>query len=77
MVIKRAYNIMGFASRVMALRTVAVFLLGTLVGSLVPESGSILAYNMGIFPHALNPLFLAVGIVGIGLACVVGHRKSG
>lgn len=73
----RAHDRMGVAPRGMALRLVAVFFGGTLVGSCLPELGDVAAYNMGIFPHIFNPLFLALGVIGTVLALFAGHRKRG
>ena len=73
---KRAYDKVGIKSRSMAFRIVLVFLIGTLVGSLLPETGTVLAHNLGIFSHIFNPFFLALGIIGIVLACYIGCRKS-
>ncbi len=69
---------MGSVARILAFRLVLVFLGGTLVGSLVPEPGNALAYTLGLpdeSGHLFNPLFLALGIVGIVLACAVGYKK--
>jgi len=71
-------NGLGFATRGVAFCAVAVFVGGTLVGSLLPESGNILAYVLG-FPygqgHVFNPCFLAVGIAGVVLACAAGLKS--
>jgi protein-S-isoprenylcysteine O-methyltransferase Ste14 len=71
----RSFYDVGVSSRGMALRAVAVFLAGTLVGSVLPESGTVLASHLGIFSHIFNPLFLALGIIGAGLALFLRHRK--
>lgn len=72
-------NWVGYSTRNVALRTVAVFLCGTLVGSVVPESGNVLAHMLE-FPegsgHFFNPCFLVIGIIGIVLALFVGHKTS-
>lgn len=71
------YDKMGIASRGVALRVVLVFLGGTLVGSMAPESGNVLASHLG-FPsseiHAFNPCFLALGVIGVVLAFFVGCK---
>jgi hypothetical protein len=68
----RSFSNVGGASRGVALLSVAVFLAGTLVGSVLPESGTVLASQLGIFPHIFNPIFLALGIIGAGLALFLG-----
>ncbi len=72
--IKRSYNTMGVRTRGMAFRFIAVVFCGTLVGSLLPELGTVLAYNLGIFAHKFNPYFLALGIIGFVLACSFRYR---
>ncbi len=70
---------LGNSARGMALRIIAVFLGGTLVGSLAPETGNFLAYALKLprgEGHFFNPFFLILGIIGIVLACVFGYRKS-
>lgn len=70
---------MGNISRSVAFLPVLVILGGTLVGSVLPESGNVLAYILGISNsqgHIFNPLFLAVGIVGIVLAFYFRHKRS-
>ena len=70
---------MGNISRSVAFLPVLVFLSGTLVGSLLPESGNVLAHILGISnsqSHIFNPLFLAVGIVGIVLALRFRHKRG-
>ena len=70
---------MGNISRIMAFCIIAVFLIGTTIGSVLPESGNILAQVLQ-YPrqesHIFNPIFLVIGIIGIMLACAIGHRKS-
>jgi len=71
---------MGILSRSLAFRIVGMFLLGTLLGSLLPESGNVLVHLLGnseIDIHAFNPCFLALGVAGIVLALRVGYRRGG
>lgn len=71
-------NRVGYTARSLAFRLVLVFLSGTLLGSLAPESGNVLAFLLGLPPekgHIFNPVFLSVGIIGIGLALYTGLRK--
>ncbi len=75
--VKWSFNKVGIGTRNVAFRIVAIFLFGTLVGSLLPETGTVLAYNLGIFSHIFNPYFFAVGIIGVSLACAIGHRRCG
>ncbi len=70
---------MGHSTRNLALRLVTIFLAGTLAGSLAPESGNILAYWLKmpyVQGHFFNPFFIAVGILGIGVAYCLGYRKG-
>lgn len=71
---------MGFASRGMALRAVFVFLIGTAIGSTLPESGNIVVHVLGMDgnkPHIFNWVFLTLGIIGIGVALYIGYRRRG
>ena len=64
-------------TRAVALVLVPVFLFGTLIGSLLPESGNVLAQLLrlpGDSFHTFNGMFLVIGILGIGLALHIGHR---
>jgi len=75
-------------TRGVALCIVLVFLGGTLIGSLAPESGNIMVGMLKIsqgqvynpfhlsLAHVFNPIFLAIGIIGISLALFLGHRRS-
>lgn len=84
----RAHHGVGFAPRSLALRIVVSFLLGTLCGSLLPETGNILADTLGLqrgevfnpfglsVHHVFNPCFLALGLIGIGVALYFGYRRS-
>ena len=74
---------MGNPTRNMALRIIGVFFIGTLIGSMLPESGNVLVniinnYEMQKLsdPHVFNPCFLFIGIVGTVLALCPG-RGSG
>ena len=69
-----SYIEMGIRSRGLAFSIILVFFCGTLFGSLLPEVGSVLAHHMGIFSHTFNPYFLALGIIGIGVALYLGYR---
>jgi len=64
-------------ARAMALCIVLVFLIGTAVGSVLPEFGNIVAIKLGIWSHQFNIVFLALGIAGIGLALYLGYRCGG
>ena len=71
-------NRMGNSARGMAPRIILVFLSGTLVGSLAPETGNILAYMLKMpykEGHFFNPYFLGLGIIGIVLACAFRYRQ--
>ena len=65
---------MDITARSMALYIILVFLAGTLIGSLLPESGNVLASLLGLPAHIFNPLFLVIGIIGIVLALYLGLR---
>ncbi len=67
---------MGRRSRSMAFRIIPVFLLGTLVGSALPEFGNILAGKLGLWSHEFNSAFLAVGVVGVMLALYLGYKDG-
>lgn len=72
-------NLVGVSARGVAFRIILVFLIGTLVGSLAPELGNILAYMLGCpiqDAHMFNPFFLALGITGVGVACAFRYRGS-
>lgn len=73
-----AYITMGNTARGMAFCTVAVILLGTAVGSMLPETGNVAAIMLDVpagQEHIFNPVFFALGFVGIVLACYIGYRK--
>jgi hypothetical protein len=68
------------SARVMAFRLVVVLLCGTLVGSLAPESGNVLAYYLKLpyaSGHAFNPIFLVLGVAGVCLALFARFGKRG
>lgn len=73
----RTHNGMGIAPRGVAFCVVLVFLFGTLVGSLAPESGNVLANMWELWCHTFNPCFLALGVAGIVLACAIGYKSRG
>jgi len=52
------YSILGHLSRVLALRIVLVILIGTAIGSVLPEFGNVLAARIDIGAHAFNIIFL-------------------
>ncbi len=73
-------NRMGIETRDVAFRVILVFIWGTLLGSLLPESGNVVAYYIGGAygkEHIFNPCFLAVGVAGVVLACRFRYRNSG
>ena len=67
---------MDSIARKLALPVVLVFLVGTLLGSLLPEFGNILAAKLGLTSHGFNPCFLAVGIAGTMLALFIRPESS-
>lgn len=67
---------MGICSRGLALSVVVTFLAGTSIGSTLPEIGNLTAIKLGISPHAFNPVFLTLGIVGIGVAFYIGYKSG-
>ena len=68
---------MGDLSRILALCFILIFLVGTAIGSVLPEFGNILATKIGIRAHFFNVYFFVLGIVGIGLALYLGYRSGG
>ena len=68
---------MGDLSRVMALCIILIFLIGTAIGSALPEFGNLLAHRISVGSHSFNILFLAVGIVGVGVALYLGYTYRG
>ena len=69
---------MGNTTRSMALRTVVVVLIGTAVGSVLPETGNlvVLYITKGTDVHVFNIVFLIIGIIGIVLALYLGYKGS-
>ncbi len=68
---------MGDLSRGVALCIILVFLVGTTIGSALPEFGNLVATRISIRSHSFNIFFLALGIVGIGVALYLGYTGSG
>jgi hypothetical protein len=66
---------MVFGSRGLAFRIIIVILIGTGIGSLLPEIGTIAGFHMGIWPHIFNSVFLILGGICIGVAFYLGYRK--
>jgi len=64
-------------SRGLALLAVLIFLVGTAVGSVLPEFGNLLAQRVGVRSHQFNGIFLALGIAGIGMALYLGYTRCG
>ncbi len=67
---------MGITARSMALFIVVIFLVGTLVGSVLPEFGDVLALRLKLPPHFFNIWFFVLGWVCIGLALYFGYRSG-
>lgn len=67
---------MGFVSRSMAFHIIAIFLVATAVGSVLPEFGNALAIQLDKWTHTFNVVFLIVGIIGISVALYLGYRQS-
>ena len=68
---------MGFETRGLALCFILVFLIGTAIGSVLPEFGNLLAARFSIRAHFFNVYFLVLGILGISLALYLGYRAGG
>ena len=69
----------GTAARSLAYRLGPVFIIGTIMGSVAPESGNVVAYFLGLpetFSHVFNILFAVLGIGGIALACRARPRAN-
>ena len=69
---------MGNTTRSMALRTIVVVLIGTAVGSVLPESGNVASRLLGLpgsQSHVFNSVFLVIGITGIVLALYLGYKQ--
>jgi len=68
---------MGNDARIMALGIILVFFIGTGIGSALPEFGNLVATRINIGSHSFNVLFLALGIIGIGVALYLGYTYRG
>ncbi len=68
---------MGDLSRGLALLVILVILVGTLIGSILPELGNFISSRFGWHPHTLNWLALFIGIIGICLALRFGFKSGG
>lgn len=69
----------GSPARGLARRLGLMFLIGTMVGSVVAESGNVVAYLLGLperFSHIFNVLFAVIGLAGVALALYLGHRAG-
>lgn len=73
---RRANSTVGSLTRGLAFRFVLILVIGTALGSTLPEAGDILALRLGIWPHDFNVVFCIVGFLGIGLAYYLRHRPS-
>ena len=65
---------LGFLSRGMALYIILIFLCSTAIGSMAPEFGNLVAKGIGVWSHFFNKFFLALAIIGIGVALYLGYR---
>ena len=61
-------RLVGSRARKLALHPVSLFLVGTLLGSTLPETGNFVAYWLKMGSHDLNPVFLTLGLVGLAVA---------
>lgn len=68
---------MGDISRSMALLFIIIFLIGTAVGSILPEFGTILADFFDQRAHKYNIYFFILGILGIVLSLYLGYKQRG
>ena len=68
---------LGDTARGLALCFILVFLVGTAVGSVLPEFGNLLAQKIGIRAHFFNVHFLVLGIMGISVALYLGYTDGG
>jgi len=69
---------MGTTARTVAFRIIPVLLVGTTVGSLLPETGNVATDLLGLPGeqcHIFNPLFLVIGITGVVLALCLRRGK--
>ena len=67
---------MDFVPRGMALLIIIVFFIGTLIGSLLPETGNILANHLKLPSHIFNIIFLIIGIAIASLAFYIGLQSN-
>ncbi len=67
---------MDIGSRVLALPAILVVIVGTFIGSVLPELGNVLAIRLKWNPHIFNGAFLAVGGIIIVLALFLGFKNS-
>jgi hypothetical protein len=70
---------MGIEARGVALGIIFVIFIGTIIGSVLPESGNVLQHLLGNHKqaHAFNIVFLIIGILGVGVALYLGYRSCG
>ncbi len=68
---------MGDLSRSMAFIIIIIILSSTAIGSMLPEAGNILAGKIGVRAHFFNVFFLALGIIGVGMAFYLGYKHGG
>ena len=73
--IRRSHTRLGAPARRLAFRIIPVVLIGTLFGSLLPETGDLLALRLGIWPHDFNVVFLTLGFLGLNLALYLGRTS--
>jgi hypothetical protein len=67
---------MDSASRKLAHRSLVVIVISTALGSLLPEPADVVALWLKIYPHTFNYLFLAIGVIGVGVALLIGYRNG-
>ncbi len=67
---------MGFDARGMAFLIIVVFLIGTLIGSVLPETGNFVASKLGMGAHSFNIVFLIIGITCACLALFFGLQSN-
>lgn len=72
----RSLHRVGLLPRGVAFRAVCVFLVATVVGSVLPEFGNLAAVALGLQVHTFNVVFLSLGIIGVGMALHIGLAKS-
>jgi len=65
---------MGDTTRGMAFCTIIVILIGTAIGSMLPETGNVISRILnlpGTDAHVFNPVFCIIGIIGTVLALFI------